>query len=192
MSQIQTQSKLLTTATACQSQWRLQFLALTLLGLMLCGESSAQTLIASRMIHVYGSKFICGLQGQSGINSDTDVEAGRYQTSVGMFNPNNHTLSNVAVFASIPGNPAVFVDTVTILPSGTALINCKKILNALFQNGTPRAVVGFISVKRTVDDLEMQTTYTRTVPGGATIDVEHIEPRQQQSGLIKIQNEPLS
>lgn len=191
MSHIQTQTTLLTTATVKHTQWRLQLLAFALLGLFLCGESSARTLIAGAS-QIYVTKFICGLQGQSGLNSNTDVEAGRYQTSVAMFNPNNNALTNVVVNASIPGNPAVFVNSLTIPPSGTALINCRDILSSLGVIGAPNAVVGFISVKRAVNDLEMQTTYTRTVPGGATIDVERIEPRQQTSRLIKIQKEPLS
>ncbi len=127
---------------------------------------------------IYISKFSCGFQGRLSLNSPTALEPGRYQTSFAMFNPNRNPLGNVSVFASISGQPAVPVKSLSLAAFGSGLVNCADIFSAFGVNGTPNAVVGFIYVRRSQPDLDVQTTYSRSVPGGASIDVERVEPRK--------------
>ncbi|MEE9345142.1 MAG: hypothetical protein V3U88_06000 [Methylococcales bacterium] len=142
------------------------------------GEIHAQTIFQPISPTIYISKFSCGFQGRLSLNSPTALEPGRYQTSFAMFNPNRNPLGNVSVFASISGQPAVPVKSLSLPAFGSGLVNCADIFSAFGVNGTPNAVVGFIYVRRSQSDLDVQTTYSRSVPEGASIDVERVEPRK--------------
>lgn len=142
-----------------------------------CGEIQALEIIQPLSPTIYISKFSCGFQGRLSLNSPTDLEPGRYQTSFAIFNPNTYSRGNITVFASITGQPAVPVETLTLPAFGSGSINCSDLFSAFGVNGTPNAVVGFIYVRRSQVDLEIQTTYSRSIPEGASIDVERIEPR---------------
>jgi len=142
------------------------------------GEVQARTIFQPRSSLTYISKFSCGFQGRQSVNSPTNLEAGRYQTSFAVFNPGANALTNISVFASIPGQPAVQVDALSIPGLGTGLVNCADLFSAFGVIGSPNVVVGFIYIKRLQNDLEIQTTFTRSVTGGASVDVERIEPRE--------------
>ncbi len=154
------------------------------------GNTHARTAFQPISPQIYVSKFSCGFQGLQSVNSPTDLEAGRYQTSVAIFNTGANPLSNISIFASIPGQSAVQVDRLSIPGYGAGMINCADLFSAFGVNGSPNAIVGFIYVRRLQNDLEIQTTFTRSVSGGASIDVENIEPRQTVplfSSLEKVQ-----
>lgn len=154
-------------------------IATILLLLLPMGNIHAQVVQLNRTIYI--SKFTCGNQTQFSITSPTPLEPGRYSTSFAVFNPNTNPLSGLSAFSSIPGQSNVLVRTFNLPSFGTALIDCSDILNTFGVSGTPNAVVGYIYVRRGQDDLEVQTTFSRTAVVsrgvGAAIDVEKVEPR---------------
>jgi hypothetical protein len=70
------------------------------------------------------------------------------------------------------------------------------LLAALGVIATPNAVLGYVHLLRQTDDVEVQATYTRTANssgepvstpvGGASVDVERIEPRVIEITLARL------
>lgn len=158
------------------------FIAIAVLSCLPVSDSHAQILQLAR--NVYTSKFTCGSQRPSSVNLPTPLEPGRYATSFALFNPTTIALSNIRVSVSIPNQPNVAIDSVSLAPLETALFDCGDILNRLGVLPVPDAVVGHIYATHSSGEIEVQPTFTRTTRlsdgagEGAAMDVEKISPRQ--------------
>lgn len=147
---------------------------------------------------LYAAKFTCGAQGAFSTNLPTPLETGTYAFELGVFNAATTPSTTISVFAALPGDTPVVVESFSLPAYGNASIDCADILDALGVIATPNAVLGYVHLLRQTDDVEVQVAYTRTANsngapestpvGGASIDIEKIEPRVIE---IKLALQPL-
>jgi hypothetical protein len=146
---------------------------------------------------LYAAKFTCGAQGARSTNLPTPLETGTYAFDLGVFNASSTPSNTVSVFAALPGDRPVFVESFSLPAYGNESTDCAEILDALGVLATPNAVLGYVHLLRQTDDVEVQAVYTRTASsngapastpvGGASVDVERIEPRVIEITLSRLQ-----
>lgn len=154
---------------------------------MAIGASAFAPAHAQIVRTLYAAKFTCGAQGALSTNSPTPLETGTYAFDLGVFNASSTPSNTISVFAALPGDTPVFVESYSLPAYGNESTDCAEILSALGVIATPNAVLGYVHLLRQTDDVEVQATYTRTAStngapastpvGGASVDVERIEPR---------------
>ena len=144
--------------------------------------------------------------------SERDFQPGSYSTALNIFNPNTTTLNNVIVSVSAAGAAAVGqLPAFSLGPFQTEKIGCPEIVANLPAGVVTGDVIeGVVYIRRGIKDMEAWEVHTYSTIGafqefrgddfggvgggggggagglglGSSIDVEKVEPREIQTGLL--------